>query len=943
MLRLSGLLTLAIVAAAGAQHSPEETLSSFRLADPALRIELVAAEPLVESPCAMAFDEYGRMYVAENRGYPNLTDPPLGRVALLSDTDRDGRMDKRSTFADKLTFPNGVLPWRGGVIVTCAPDVLFLKDTDGDGKADERRVLLTGFDTKGSTQLRVNCPTIGPDGWIYLAAGLSGGSITCPEHPDRRALKMTADIRFHPDTLEVENVDGRSQYGMSFDEAGRRFICMNRLPVQHVVISSRLLARNPNLAVSETVQDCSERSVQSGLKGGGAGVRLHPISRNVTTADSHSGSFSAACGIHLWQGESLSLKYQDHAFSCDPTANLVHVDELKLRGATFEAQPIFKDREFLASSDDWFRPVYLSNGPDGALHIVDMTREVIEHPDYLPEEVRKHTAFESGRNLGRIWRVRLIEDEDSPMPDRLAEADTAALVAHMENPIGWVEATAARLLWERKAPDTADMLRKALDERASSNTSYYRLRMLDRMAPLSDDELSGYMQNRDIRIRRAAFEIAHGRVPAGSKTRQVALASRVHSDDDWYQHILLLGEIDESRALDEMAEWLALAGDRWTQAAVFSGIAGRELAFLEAFARHKTTAASIIRPELARLIGRSIPIDQLPRVATQIAREHNDAFLVPFLTEARKRDRKVGLALIDPRGERIEAALREILARNGRVSGRAMVDLLALGEYSKVAEFLLLVVSGPDSEAQAAAISALAGYPNPEACDLLLDGGKWQNYTPSQREMILNALLANPAQHVPALNAIESGRLPASAVSTVRRGAFLKSKDAAIRDRASKLFAAPSDDRQKAFEKAKAVLSAPANAPHGREVFRQLCASCHRLEREGFAVGPDLFDIRNQSKENILFHIIVPDAEIAPAFTSYTIETKDGRGLAGVLASESSTSVTVRMPLGQEESVLRNNIARIEALPNSLMPSGLDAAMKPGDLADLLAFLRGEK
>src|SRR5260221_10616818 len=151
-------------------NSPDEELKTIKV-EPPLRVELVAAEPQVESPCAMAFDEQGRIFVAENRGYPHTTEPPQGRIVMLESTHHDGHYDKSTVFADGLTFPNGVLPWNGGLIVTCAPDVLFLKDSKGTGHADERRVLLTGFDSAKSTQLRVNCPTLRPDGWIYFAAG----------------------------------------------------------------------------------------------------------------------------------------------------------------------------------------------------------------------------------------------------------------------------------------------------------------------------------------------------------------------------------------------------------------------------------------------------------------------------------------------------------------------------------------------------------------------------------------------------------------------------------------------------------------------------------------------------------------------------------------------------------------------------------------------------
>jgi putative membrane-bound dehydrogenase-like protein len=581
--RLSTLFILASAIPALAQLSPDDALKAFELGDQQLRIELVAAEPLVESPCAIAFDEAGRLFVAENRGYPNTASPPLGSIALVEDTDGDGRMDKRTVFADGLTFPNGVLPWKGGLIVTCAPDVLYLRDNNRDGRADERRVLLTGFDIRGSTQLRVNAPTLGPDGWIYLAAGLAGGTITCPQHPERPPLKMTADVRFHPETLVVENVDGRSQYGMSFDEFGRRFICMNRLPVQHVVLSSRLLARNPRLAFSETVQDCNERSVKTGLKGGGDGVKLFPISSNITTADSHAGSFSAACSIHIWQGEALPLKYRDCAFSCDPTANLVHVDRLEMRSATFAATPLLEGREMLASRDDWFRPVFLAPGPDGSLYIVDMYRKVIEHPDYLPEEVRKRTDFESGKSMGRIWRIASANRSSIPIISDLSTANLDGLIEATDAHTGWAQTTAFRLLLERRDSKTTKALLDALHRPASSRAQYSRVRLLEAFGGLDDARLAEFLNARDAGINRAALELAPGRVPPGSAARRALVEKNFRGDDVWFLQLLALGGVEDWRAYSLLAEWSKTRGDdRWVRAAILSSVAGREEEFIGA-------------------------------------------------------------------------------------------------------------------------------------------------------------------------------------------------------------------------------------------------------------------------------------------------------------------------------------------------------------------------
>ncbi len=853
--------------------SAEEELKTFKVAD-GLRVELVAAEPMVESPCAMAFDEKGRMFVTENRGYPSTSEPPQGRVVMLESTKGDGHYDKRTVFADGLSFPNGVMPWDGGLIVTCAPYIYFFKDTDGDGKADVKRTLLTGFDFAKSTQLRVNCPTVGPDGWIYFAAGLVGGTITSPEHPEKPAVKMTGDLRWNPKTGDFETVDGRSQYGIAFDDFGRRFICMNRLPVQHVVIESHWLRRNPHLAFGETVQDCNDRTVRTGLKGGGDGVRVWPVSRNITTADSHAGSFTAACSVRIWRGGALPEMFNGCAFSCEPTGNLVHADKLIPRGATFAAMPLLEKRELFASSDDWCRPVFLTRGPEGALYVCDMYRKIIEHPDYLPEEIRKHTDFESGKKHGRIWRI------------------TSAKPVAKDIPREWSYAKDRGL--ERDDPDKAPL-----------------------------DELLRGAESKDSRTR---FRAALG-----------------------------LGESHDARALAALAKIAVLgADDRWTRAAVLSGIADREKEFVLVFL---ATAKAIGSGE-----------QEVLRTAGRAFKERQS--LAPVLTASfptpRGNDDWCGpataallLAHSEASGKRLSVETKDIgwephlrcaeqNALNTKYSADVRILYVSLlgrfEDFSKPPQALFeLAAKEPNAELRNAAVRALATFDNADASAVLLAPKRLAALTPLDRDVTVSALIARPAHAPRVLDAVESGALPRTAVSAAERTALSKSKDAAVRERAAKIFGAPADgDRMKAYEASKAVLALAPKATHGKEVFKTLCSSCHRLDQEGFNVGPDLLGMRSQPKESILLHIVVPDYEIIAAFAASNVELKDGRILAGIITSDTAESITLRQPLGVEENVPRANIKSLTASEHSLMPPGLEATMKPQDLADLLSFLKGE-
>ncbi len=878
---MKGVLILSccvsLVCAAG-EHSPAEVAASFSLADPELAIELVASEPLVESPCAVAFDERGRLFVAENRGYPNASEV-LGRIALLRDSDGDGRMDERTTFAEGLSFPNGVLPWRGGVIVTCAPDVLFLKDTDGDGVADERRVLLTGFATTGSTQLRVNAPTLGADGWIYFAAGLSGGAITAPGSAE--AVKMSGDLRWNPATGAIENVDGRSQYGMSFDEYGRRFICMNRVQVQHVVLDSRWLRRNPALVFSDTVQNCPELIPNTLMRSTNGAARLFPISANITTADSHQGYFSAACGVTIWHGDGLPERFRGHAFSCDPTANVVHLDRLERSGGTFSAQPFYAGREFLASRDDWFRPVFLCSGPDGALIIADMTRKTIEHPDYLPGEVRKQTDFESGKGMGRIWRVK-------------SKTTARAVKAEPSEAAGLMKAV-------REGAVDADVMNRAW------NAGDADMRELVLRIWLEHPEARAWKPDPSVLAQEPAANV-----------RFIAA--------------LVLGELEEGApALGVIAA--KDVSDRWTRAAVLSSIGKKEAEFLQSFAGELKTPGMDAQ-ELLVAVGRSFS-----NVKTLLDAEHLDTrreFLAPLILGAALRS-----------GERLDGVdvlgdCAAVAKDAARPRAERLLAVRLLGRMSGAGALVELAMDA-DDEIQTEATRLLATFADSEAARVLLREGAWARMSPSRREVVLGSLLANAALFPGVLDALDGGRIPVIAFHAQRRALFQKHPDEQVRKRAAAIFTVQSSAaRQKALDEAKTALTLNGDSTKGRVVFRNVCAMCHRLEREGSALGPDLFDIRGQTKENILFHIVEPDAEIAPSFANYVAETQDGRSVSGILASETATSITLRGPLAQETALLRSEVKKLEALPTSLMPTGLEQAFSKQELADLLAYLKGE-
>ncbi len=513
------MLTIPLAATAtDGPLTPEQAVATFQL-DPGLKIECVAAEPMVASPVAVAWDEKGRMYVVEDRGYP--TGPgkgqkPVGQVVLLESSRHDGHYDKRTVFADGLTFPNGVMCWRGGVFVTCAPYLYYFKDTNDDGVADVKQIIFQGFQDKNTTQLRVSHPVLNVDNWIYLTSGLTRANVSSPLYPGHPVVSCEyTDFRFRPDTDEFEAAAGTAQFGQTFDNFGHKFICSNRNHNQAVMMQLKYANRNPNLALPSLVEDIPDH---------GAASRVFPLSANITTFAEHAGYFTSACGIFYYRGAGLSAEYRDNSFTCEPAGNLVHRDVISQTNSTFVARRAREGVEFLASPDNWFRPVNLTSGPDGALYVCDMYRKTIEHPDYLPEATRKVTDFDSGKDKGRIYRITAANPAGKVPQLDFTHATVKQLCDTLNSPDAWWRTTAQRFLLERRDAAAAPALQALARKAAAPETRVLALHLLNSLDTLTDEQINAALNDRDSGVRENAIELAEPRLAHSKKLAAPVLA-----------------------------------------------------------------------------------------------------------------------------------------------------------------------------------------------------------------------------------------------------------------------------------------------------------------------------------------------------------------------------------------------------------------------------------
>lgn len=941
--------------------SPAESLKKIHVRD-GYRVELVASEPLTMDPVAIDWDPAGRLWVVEMADYPLGLDgkgQPGGRVRVLEDVDGDGRYDKQTLFAEGLSFPTGLLTWRDGVLVTAAPEVLFLRDTNGDGRADSREVLVSGL-TTGNQQLRANGLRWGLDGWVYCAAGGHHGEYGAGTKLRTRlgeVLVGSRDFRFRPDTGELEAQSGPSQFGRNRDDWGHWFGTQNSRPLWHYVLADHYLRRNPHVAAPDPT-----RQVVVPLN-----PRVWPVSPPEKRFHSfeNAGHFTSACSGMIYRDELLFPRSENEmdAFTCEPFHNLVQHNVVTADGVTFAAHRAAGEErnDFFASEDRWCRPVMTRTGPDGALWVVDMYRYMIEHPDWLPPEGRAELLphYRLGEDKGRIYRVV----PTNRAPRKLARLDqlaTTDLVAALDSPNEWQRDKAQMLLVWRADQSAVGPLGKLAATSANPLARLHALCTLDNLGVLGSELVIKALRDEHAGVRENALRLAESRGTPGVIDAAVKLVEDPEPKvrlqlactlGAWTNAVAgqALGRLAIANQSDAFMLGAVLSSAvphlrTLTEAVAKSGalpraMLGEPLASLALALNDRPTLASLLTPALSPRNGdfSAAQFDAASRFFDTLAKRNT------ALADLATGDDTLAVLLRGATGDgpaSIFFVARRVVVDEARaVDQRAAAATVAARDGSKRRETLRtlsgLLQPRVAGELQRAAVTALAATADASVPTTLL--AALTSLLPSSRAEALGALLSREPWAFALTEYAQSNNLVA--LDAAQRNRLLKHSSKRIRDRAEIVFAGASS-RASVVEQFRPALKLAGDVTRGRVIFLRACIVCHRMGDAGGEVGPDLKSVADHPPEKLLTNILDPSADIQPGYTAYHCGLTDGTELYGVMASETGTSITFKAADGTARTVLRKDIASLNSANVSLMPEGLEVGMTAQDMADLIQFLR---
>lgn len=965
---------IAIVACSCQDNGVELLPEGFEIAE-GFQLRRVAAEPLIRDPVDLEFNERGDALVLEMPGYPY--EDRQSRLLVLKDNDNDGTYDESFVFADSLQLASSIMPYQRGVLVAAPPYLLFVRDEDQNYSPEDIDTLMGGFST-GNLQHNYNGLTMGLDGWIYAANGGNNGKPYWWGDSTTAIDLRGQDFRFNLETLELERL-GESSGGfeLAMDPYGRIFETHNLEHVSHLVFPDHYI-RGRKLMTGHTLENISDHE-ENGL------ARIYPIGEQETRVNhpEQSGYFSGACGITYYDGGDFGEAYENTVWVADVVLNLIHVDKISPNGASFQASRMMNKKDFLASTDRSFRPVNMTVGPDGALYVVDMYREVIEHPEWIPDEIEETLSLDAGKDKGRIYRIaRTASDTDF---DSRQFSSPEELVKALNHPNQWTRHTAHRLLMEKDLSESAIPSLKEYLNNNNTKSYVHALYILDRHDELKENELRGALKSGKPEVQETALKIAEKAHWTESGSWDWVLPLLTHEQPRVRMQAALtlsrMRQEDPDRLKPGNPAWQSIlssaedAQDEWSIAALTLALADHEAqAFaaicqserrnpmmLASLAMHsgQDEASSLLvlnslyetemPPASERLILQQLGENTTGFTAKNLepsirALEQSDtqAYLLPELARLRTR---LGLP---PAPEFIEFsrfALEKIkdtsLPDSVRLAQLALIELLP---YSKKSDILFECLGNKQPLAiQENALRQLAAYPDqPEIGQRVVD--MWNNMSPHTRRYASDLLLYIEIHHDALLTGLENGTINIGEMNfdlERRRMLLYWTEDKDIQQRAAALFSdAGVSNRKEAIEKMKPALALEGSVIKGEEVFSNICSTCHVYGSNGIEVGPVLTEINRKSKETLLHDILDPNAAADPKYINHLLETRQGQIHTGIIAAESDASITMRKVGGETITVQKKDVKSFRSLGTSLMMEGLENSLSVQEMADLLEYLQ---
>ena len=924
--------------------SANESLQQLEVVD-GYTVELVASEPLIQDPINIAFDPSGDLWVVEMGDYPEKERG--GRVKRLRDTDQDGQFDQSHLFLDELSYPTGVLPWRDGLLISAAPDILHAVDTDTDHVANVVERLFTGF-RLANPQHRINGFTYDLDHSVHLASGDNLGEIKSVL-TNEIVNASGRDIQIWPDDGRIQVTAGRSQYVRSRNDWGEWFGNDNSRPLFHFPIEDRYQKKNPYARFSANRQNLFDPPVAP------------PIYPLTSTSERFNDLFAAsrftsACSPILARTPSFGLPEIDPnliGFICEPVHNLVHRTHLQAVGSTYSAtrSEAESESEFIRSSDPWFRPVRVTIGPDGCLYIVDMYRETIEHPEWIPESWQKQLDLYAGSDRGRIYRVRP-NQLDSQLPN-LAKCESADLIDHLASPIGTRRDMAHRLLAETMSPEIIDLLIEKIHTTESPHQKIHLAHLLNQSGSLSENTNIELLKDEHSGVVLTALSVAEGRLNPSKNAIEAISSLTTHTDSRIALRLaLFLSEWNHPSAID-LLHAIAVRNDldQWIAQAIACSVHHRADELLDLLLENRS---------LERLAQSSNLVSNLLRTAAKQGTEVLERYGKTLSSEQNSTEARIRFAVqliksdgIDhiksntPQLQDLYSKAVSLIRNDQHAVGERCVALeltgVGLGDLATESSLLLdLVQPTTPSTVQQAAIDRFLLINSERSIEQLL--AKWSTMTSHLQSHCASRILERTKTADQFLTALEIGSIAIQSLTPSIRQQLTQTGSRSMRVRAQRINVRQNISNKRELIESYSVLQpANGNPLEGEKLYQKHCAACHSSIEGRDPIGASLENLSKIDTDTLLVAILDPNRAVDPQYHQYLLQLLDGRTVTGRLINETSNSIKIATPDGKQFDIGRDEIETIKNTGISLMPEGFENALSQSQMQNLIHYLQNRR